>query len=226
VGSSINEFKPSGYFKFNSAILFRPELPVQIYRKLHLVPFGEYVPLIEAVPWLIRLTPYRGTRLRFLDHGSELSWFDLGSHRLAAAICFEDTLPQVVRRFFAETPDGRQPDILINLSNDGWFHETSEHEMHLAISVFRCIENRVPLARAVNTGISAMIDGNGRIIQSLAKLKSGVVLEQAPLDDRVSFYSRWGDWLGVFCLATTLGLLILGTFSPRSGAKESSAHPA
>ncbi len=215
LGATIYEFKKTGYSKFNAAILLRPELSVQIYHKLHLVPFGEYVPLVKALPWLIRLTPFSGTRVHFLDHGEKPAWFDLGKYRLAAAICFEDTVPQVVRRFFAEAPDGRQPDILINLSNDGWFHQTSEHEMHLAVSTFRCIENRVPLARAVNTGISAMVDGNGRILKSLAKLKEGVLIETTPLDDRVSLYSAWGDWLGLFCLAATIGLLVLGTFSPR-----------
>ncbi len=87
--------------------------------------------------------------------------------------------------------------------------------MHLAVSAFRCIENRVPLVRAVNTGISAMIDGNGQIVQSLAKLKTGVLTAVTPLDDRVSLYSQWGDWLGQFCLAALIGLLVLGTFSPR-----------
>ena len=97
--------------------------------------------------------------------------------------------------------------------------------MHLAVSVFRCIENRVPLARAVNTGISAMIDGNGRIIQSLEKLKTGVLVEQAPLDDRVAPYTHWGDWLGQFCLASTLGLLVLGTFAPRRAGGDRFAQP-
>jgi apolipoprotein N-acyltransferase len=226
VGSSIHEFKSSGYSRFNSAILFRPGLPIQVYNKLHLVPFGEYVPLLKSLPWLIRLTPYRDARVHFLDHGAEVSWFDLGPYRLAAAICFEDTVPHVVRRFFSEAPDGRQPDVLINLSNDGWFHATSEHEMHMAVSVFRCIENRVPLARAVNTGISAMIDGNGRVVQSLAKLKAGVLTENAPLDDRVSLYSRWGDWLGQSCLASTIGLLVLGTFAPRKRSADPASQPA
>ena len=226
VGSTIYEFKKSGYSKFNSAILFRPGLPIQIYNKLHLVPFGEYVPLLRALPWIIRLTPYRGTKLHFLDHGSEPAWFELGRHRLAPAICFEDTVPHLVRRFFAEAPDGRQPDLLVNLSNDGWFKATSEHEMHLAVSVFRCIENRVPLARAVNTGVSAMVDGNGRIVQSLAKLKAGVLAATTPLDDRVSMYSQWGDWLGLFCFAATLGLLVLGTFSPRRPKADPFLQPA
>ena len=69
--------------------------------------------------------------------------------------------------------------------------------MHLAVSVFRCVENRVPLARAVNTGISALVDGNGRIVQSLPKLNEGVLTVDVPLDDRARLYPRWGDWLGL-----------------------------
>ena len=89
-------------------------------------------------------------------------------------------MPHVVRRFFREAPDGRQPDVLLNLSNDGWFHGSSEHDMHLAVSVFRAVENRVPLARAVNTGISAIIDGNGRVLERLPKLKEGVLAGDRP----------------------------------------------
>jgi len=215
IGATTHDFRVSGYSRYNSALLFQAGRELQTYHKLHLVPFGEYVPLLKTLPWLIRLTPFQGTNLHFLDHGADLAWFDLGPYRLAAAICFEDTIPQVVRRFFSEAPGGRKPDLLVNLSNDGWFGQTSEHEMHLAVSIFRCIENRVPLARAVNTGISAMIDGNGRIVRSLAKTTVDVLVAEAPLDDRVSLYSRFGDWLGQFCAAATIGIVILGRFAPR-----------
>ena len=86
--------------------------------------------------------------------------------------------------------------MLINLSNDGWFHGSAELDMHLAIGVFRAIENRVPLARAVNTGLSALVDGNGEIRESLAKECKGVLSVTVPLDRRTSYYSQWGDWLG------------------------------
>jgi apolipoprotein N-acyltransferase len=217
VGSTLYDFRPERYSKYNSAILFQLGSAYQVYQKLHLVPFGEYVPLIDVFPWLQALTPYRGTRLHFLDFGAEPAWFSLGPWRLAVAICFEDTVPHVVRRFFAEAPEGRQPDLLVNMSNDGWFHETSEHEMHLAVSTFRCVENRTPMVRSVNTGVSALVDGNGRIVETMAKNVEGVLTVTAPLDDRTSLYSQWGDWLGLSCLASSLGMAFLAIFAPRRG---------
>jgi apolipoprotein N-acyltransferase len=159
------------------------------------------------------LTPYHGPDaiIPSMSFGVEPAWFRLGRYRLAAAICFEDTVPQVVRRFFSASEPG-QPDVLLNLSNDGWFRGSSEHDMHLAVSVFRAVENRVPLARAVNTGISAVVDGNGRVIAALPKLQEGILTQTIPLDDRVTFYSTWGDWLGMACLAATLALLPWATF--------------
>lgn len=102
--------------------------------------------------------------------------------------------------------------MLLNLSNDGWFGASEEHEMHLAASIFRAVENRAPLARAANTGISAIVDGNGRVLASLATLKEDVLSGVIPLDDRSSLYALWGDWLGLSCLAVTIGLTPLSVF--------------
>ena len=102
--------------------------------------------------------------------------------------------------------------MLINLSNDGWFHGSAELDMHLAIGVFRAVEHRVPLARAVNTGLSALVDGNGEIRAFLPKETEGVLSVTVPLDDRRSLYTRFGDWLGLSCLAVTIGLVPLGIF--------------
>ncbi|HEV3164290.1 MAG TPA: apolipoprotein N-acyltransferase [Isosphaeraceae bacterium] len=212
VGTIVYDFNRSGLSRFNSAVLFEPgKTTIQSYNKLHLVPFGEYVPLIKTFPWLVILTPYRGSdHIPGLTFGGEPHWFELKGYRFATPICFEDTVPHVVRRFFAEVKDGHQPDLLINISNDGWFQWSEELEMHLAVSVFRAVENRVPLARAVNTGISAIIDGNGQIQAQMAKNTEGVLAGIAQLDDRVSLYTTWGDWLGQACLAISLGLLPLG----------------
>ena len=115
-----------------------------------------------------------------------------------------------INRFFSESTPDRQPDVLVNLSNDGWFHGSAELDMHLAIGVFRAVEHRVPLARAVNTGFSALVDGNGAIRSFLPKDTEDVLTVTVPLDDRYSFYSRFGDWLGFSCLAVTIGLFPLG----------------
>jgi apolipoprotein N-acyltransferase len=221
VGSVIYDFQASGLAKLNSAILFQPGVKaIQRYAKMHLVPFGEYVPLIDVFPWLTVLTPYRGASVPRLAFGTQPTWFNLGRYRVATAICFEDTIPQAVRRFFRGQAD-RQPDVVLNISNDGWFQGSSEHDMHLAISVFRAIENRVPMARAVNMGITAFIDGNGRVVASLAKKTEGVLSGTVPLDDRVSHYSEWGDWLGAICLTFTVALIpvwVLQSFLSRRPA--------
>ena len=211
VGAILYDHRPGRISKYNSAILFEPLVrSMQAYNKIHLVPFGEFIPFLDAMPWLTVFTPYRNGYVPTLAFGTEPLIFGLGSYRMAIAICFEDTVPHVIRRFFHETRDGRQPDMLINISNDGWFHGSSELDMHLAVSVFRTIEHRVPLARAVNTGISALIDGNGEIRDTLPRLTERVLNVSVPLDDRTSLYTAWGDWLGMSCLAVAIGLVPMG----------------
>ncbi len=211
VGSIYYDHQPAALERYNSAILFQPGVQtLYFYHKMHLVPFGEYFPLIERLPWLKALTPYRGERVQSLSFGKKPISLPLGRYRLAVTICFEDTIPQVIGRFFVEAETGQHPDVLINLSNDGWFHASSELDMHLAIAVFRAVEHRVPLARAVNTGLSALVDGNGEIRETLPKDTKGVLSFTVPIDNRTSCYSRWGDWLGLSCLAVTIGVIPLG----------------
>jgi apolipoprotein N-acyltransferase len=216
VGSILYDHQPNTCNKYNSAILFEPSLrTLSFYHKMHLVPFGEYIPFIQTAPWLMYFTPYRGDRLPTLSFGAEPRSLVLGPYRLAVTICFEDTIPHVIGRFFGPGTDGHQPDVLINLSNDGWFHDSPELDMHLAIAVFRCVEHRVPLVRSVNTGLSAMVDGNGEIRAILPKEVDDVLLVTVPLDGRTSFYSRWGDWLGLSCAAVTIGLIPIGLVRKR-----------
>ncbi len=170
----------------------------------------------KRLPWLMKLAPYRGEKPPSLSFGKEPRLLGLGPHRLAVSICFEDTIPQVINRFFVPAGDGHQPDVLINLSNDGWFHDSSELDVHLAIAAFRAVEHRVPLARAVNTGLTALIDGNGQIRANLPKEMDDVLSVTVPLDDRTSLYSRWGDWFGLSCLAITIGLVPIGIVRKRT----------
>ena len=216
IGATTYDFRAAGLARYNSAILVEPgKLATRSYHKIHLVPFGEYVPLLGVFPWIAGLGPYRNGYIPNLNFGPDPAWFDVGSTRYATAICFEDTVPQVVRRLIGEVPDGRTPDVLLNLSNDGWFatqdadgttRGSSEHEMHLAVSAFRAVEHRIPLARAANTGISAVIDGNGRVVESLPAAKEGVLIAAIPLDPRTGLSTILGDWVGLGCLAVTVGL--------------------
>lgn len=150
---------------YNSAVLVRPDgQTAGRYDKMHRVPFGEYVPLKDWFPWLSVFVPYD------YDYGVEAGqdWtrFELGPYRFGVLICYEDTDPALAREYARPGGDERPVDFLVNISNDGWFDGTSEHEEHLAISRFRAIECRRAVARAVNMGISAVIDGNGRVRQS------------------------------------------------------------
>jgi apolipoprotein N-acyltransferase len=210
VGTRVDDHEKAEFRTYNSAVLFRPGAPkYEFYHKMHLVPFGEFIPYVETIPLLATLTPYRD-KIPHLNSGQDATILPLGPYRLAASICFEDTIPHVINEFFHGADQSHQPDLLINLSNDGWYPDSSELDMHLAIGVFRTVEHRVPLARAVNTGLSAVVDGNGEIRAVLPKSIEDVLVATVPLDDRTTYYSRWGDWLGLSSLAVTIGLIPMG----------------
>ena len=123
IGAILYDHRPGRFSKYNAAILFQPLVrSVQAYNKIHLVPFGEFIPFLDTLPWLTVFTPYRNGYVPTLTFGKDPLILTLGPYRMAIGICFEDTVPHVIRRFFRETEGGRQPDMLINLSNDGWFH--------------------------------------------------------------------------------------------------------
>ena len=158
-----------GKFKqYNSALSLpvRRRRQVDRYDKIHRVPFGEYVPLRDWLPFMNHFAPY--------DHdysvriGENLTRFVLGKYRFGVLICNEDADPVLGRAYGSEDSDGPAVDFLINISNDGWFADTCEHEQHLAICRFRAIECRRAVARSVNTGISAIIDSNGRVRETEA----------------------------------------------------------
>src|SRR5262249_37193101 len=128
------------------------------------IPFGEFLPLREELPWLKKFTLYKGAAWEIAP-GKELKRFELGKYTFGVLICYEDTDPALARQYGADHADGGPVDFLINISNDGWFAGTSEHNEHLAISRFRAVETRKSVARAVNMGISAVIDPNGRVLQ-------------------------------------------------------------
>jgi apolipoprotein N-acyltransferase len=219
---------------YNSAAFLRPDGTLAgRYDKLHRVVFGEYIPFADVFPWLHRVTPF-GSNFG-IDAGREAAVFEHRGSYFAPIICFEDTVPHLVRDLVnattRETSEGpRRVDFLVNLTNDGWFHGSSELDQHLITAAFRAVECRTPVIRAVNTGISAIIDGDG-VIRSRAKgLKTGsskqeeaVLVEHVPLDTRPSPYLRHGDWFAESCLVccgffSLMGLY--GRFAPRATTRE------
>jgi apolipoprotein N-acyltransferase len=183
------------------------------YDKMHLVPFGEYVPFRETMPWLQNFTPYKDdyscrpgesyTRFEFKARDRTFTF--------GCLICYEDSDPYLARQYVADKP----VDFLVNISNDGWFDGTEEHEQHLAICLFRAVEARRSVVRAVNMGISAVIDPDGRVValpgETWAKSKKtdGIVTAIVPLDARESVYAKVGDWVPAGCWV----LLTVGHFA-------------
>ena len=168
--------------KYNSALLIRAsEHGGEVggrYDKIHLVPFGEYVPFKDWLPWMSRFAPYDYDYS--IHSGEGQPRLRLGNDRFGVLICYEDTDPYLGRQYVRRGTDEPTADFLLNISNDGWFDGTSEHDEHLAICRFRAIECRRPVARAVNMGISAVVDGNGRVLRPRV-LHSPMVPEDAPL---------------------------------------------
>jgi apolipoprotein N-acyltransferase len=156
----------AGFRHYNSAALVRPETGVSgRYDKMHRIAFGEYIPFKDWFPWLYRFTPFSSDF--GLSAGARPAVFDAGGGRFAPIICYEDTVPHLVRDIVnsARSSEAGGVDCLVNLTNDGWFHGSSELDQHLITATFRCVETRTPMVRAVNTGISAIIDGDGVVVE-------------------------------------------------------------
>ena len=153
---------PAGFESFNCGLFLDPAgRPLDCYEKMHPVLFGEYVPLARRFPWLYRLTPLPSG----LTPGRRPVAVDIAGHRVAVNICYETALPDAVRRLVVDlTGTSVRPDVIVNLTNDGWFWGSSELDMHLVAAIFRAVEVRTPIVIAANTGFSAHIDGSGRLL--------------------------------------------------------------
>lgn len=239
------EATKDGIRPHNSAIFVRPDTGLACqYDKMHLVPFGEYVPLTKYLPFLKAFSPYVETS--GLLAGTNPAIFEYGDWRIAPVICFEDTVPHLVRGIVAagsESEQGKQVDMLVNVTNDGWFRGSSELDQHLITAAFRAVECRTPLVRAVNTGISAIIDGDGAILEpevfidgdarknqnpprttardpqtgAWYKQLNAALVHTVPLDSRRSLYVQYGDWFAMLCTAATI-FVALSLFLPRRSA--------
>ncbi len=197
-------FAPDGVQFFNTALFVDPQGNLlDRYDKMHPVLFGEYVPLAKRIRFLQKLTPL-GVGL---TEGQRAVAAPVGLARLLVSptICYESVLPHVVRRpILMLRQEGKEPELMVNLTNDGWFYGSIELDLHLICAVFRAVEFRKPWVIAANTGFSAWIDGSGRIRRLGPRRATGVVLAEPTPDGRRSLYLDWGDWFAGLCLIGTL----------------------
>jgi apolipoprotein N-acyltransferase len=174
---------------------------------MHPVMFGEYVPLAKTFPWIYSLTPLHAG----IESGVNTPTFPAGKSRVAANICYESVLSHVIRAQVSEQrARGEEPDVLVNLTNDGWFRGSSELDLHLVCGVFRAVECRKPFLVAANTGFSAWIDSSGRVVKKAGRRTTGWIVADVELDDRRSPYLAYGDVPAGTCLIACIGLAGFG----------------
>jgi apolipoprotein N-acyltransferase len=170
----------------NSAYLIAPDgKTLGKYDKVHLVPFGEYVPLKAWLPFIDKLVAQVGD-FKPGRQGNTLKW---KNHQVGMLICYEVIFPELAR---AMVKNGAQ--LMVNITNDAWFGRTSAAYQHFSMAVFRTVENRRTLARAANTGISGFIDPCGRILSATDLFQPAAVMKSVPLMKITSPYTRWGEW--------------------------------
>ncbi|WP_437282606.1 apolipoprotein N-acyltransferase [Sorangium sp. So ce375] len=157
---------------FNTALMANKDGEILgRYDKQYLLAFGEYLPFGEMLPYLYTLSPNSG---RF-SPGTSLAPLEWDGHRLATMICYEDILPHFVNKLVAEG----DPDLLVNLTNDAWFGDSTEPWIHLALAKMRSIEHRRYLVRATNSGVSAIVDPVGRVVTHSETFKEQSLLGEA-----------------------------------------------
>jgi apolipoprotein N-acyltransferase len=187
---------------FNSALMIDPSGRITgRYDKHHLLAFGEYLPMGDALPALYKLSPASG----HFTSGTSLAPVQMGDHKMTVLICYEDILPAYVNRAVGQA----HPELLVDITNDAWFGESVEPVMHLALATFRAVEHRRFLVRAANTGVSAVIDPVGRVVARTGTFKPAALDGEARWLQGGSGYEIWGDspWWAVTVAAVAAAFL-------------------
>jgi apolipoprotein N-acyltransferase len=193
IGSPSFRYNKNDVDYFNTAYLLDP-LGNEIgrYDKVHLVPYGEYVPLQRYMPFVGKMVEQVGD-FKTGAIGQTLTWE--GSRALGVLICYEVIFPVLARQTVRNGAD-----VLINITNDAWFGRTGAPYQHFQMAVFRAVENRRSLARAANTGISGFIEPSGRIAGATELFADRVLTRRLPLLQTKTLYQRFGDWFAWFCV--------------------------
>jgi apolipoprotein N-acyltransferase len=184
---------------YNAASVFAPDGSLLgRYAKIHLVPWGEYIPFKEFFSFAHGLTRNAG---RF-THGWKRTVFRLNGHHYGIFICYESIFADEIRQFAVNGAE-----VLVNISDDGWYGDTSAPWQHLNMARMRAVENRRWLLRDTNTGVTAAIDPYGRMTQSAPRHEYTSLAVRYGFNDDLTFYTRFGDVFALLCGILSLGIL-------------------
>ena len=193
---------------YNSASFIRPDGSFAgRYDKMHLVPFGEYVPYKQLFFFAGSLLAEVGT----FEPGVKRGVFSSGGHTYGTFICYESIFGDEIREF-----SKMGADVLINISNDGWYGDTSAPWQHLNMVRMRAIESHRWVLRATNTGVTSVIDPDGRVFLSTPRHVRTAIRVPFGYEHDVTFYARHGDWLPWGCAALTVGAVGFAEWSRRT----------
>jgi len=197
---------PNGKF-LNSAFLLGDQGITAKYDKIQLVPFGEYIPLASVIGFVKQWAEF----ISDFAPGTSQTVFPLKGAPFGTVICYEVIFPDLFRGFAA---GGAR--FMANITNDAWFGRTSGPWQHLGTLPLRAVENRIAIARAANTGVSALIAADGRVAPTLPLFQRGFLTFSVPLRSRTTLYTRFGNWLVYVCLAVSAGAAAVALIKGRA----------
>lgn len=180
---------------YNRAYVISENRELGRYDKVHLVPFGEYVPLKKYIPFVHRLVPAAGD----FSPGKKVKPINVPDLQIGVLICYEAIFPDISRKLAIQGAE-----LLVNITNDAWFGHTSAPYQHLSMAVFRCVENGLPMARAANTGISAFILADGKIVDRSGLFVREILKHEIKVECNKTFYSQFGDIFAIMLLIITI----------------------
>ena len=189
---------------YNAAMLFENGINTAVYRKLHLVPFTEHFPYQKQLPFIYNMLIEADTH--FWEKGDEATVFSGPGFTFSSPICFEDTFGYLSREFVLGGAE-----VLVNLSNDAWSNSLPAQYQHLSMAVFRAVENFRPMVRSTTSGQTCSVDPMGRVTAMARPFEETYLNVSVPIVKGETFYTKWGDYLGIFFVITAFSLLIFGT---------------
>ncbi len=180
---------------YNSTIFIKPDDIIKMYNKVHLVPFAEYIPLSEKFPSLKKLNFGQGN----FTSGKEYTVFELGSTKFSNIICYESSLPKIVKGF---VKNGAQ--FITIQANDGWLRKSAGPYQHFELAKLRAIENRVFIVRCANTGISGVINSKGIVQHKIPLGEKSIIIADILPAQNLTFYTKYGEVFAILCIIVSL----------------------